>query len=213
MQKDVIRMFSRLGAFSLVSASFTLTTAQAATIFSDGFETGKLYADATGYATRVAAIDTNVSRTGSNSLLFNNKEGVLYTLADTYQAGTYTVSYYANRQSSFANNLSFLTYGITGGYTPLLGSAYLEEASLPPGTWTKVTFDATIAAGSAAIGQNVQLLVEQSRLYGVGSYNFRVDDLSISFSPAIPEPSTYGLIGVGALGLAIAARRRKSKVA
>ena len=213
MQKDVIRMFSRLGAFSLVSASFTLTSAHAATIFSDGFETGKLYDDATGYSTRVADIDTNVSRTGSNSLVFNNKEGVLYTLADTYQAGTYTVSYYANRQSSFGHNLSFLTYGITGGYSPQLGVAYLEEASLPVGTWTQVTFDATIAAGDATIGQNVQLLIEQSRLYGVGSYNLFIDDLSISFSPAIPEPSTYGLIGIGALGLAIAARRRKSKVA
>ena len=30
---------------------------------------------------------------------------------------------------------------------------------------------------------------------------------------AIPEPSTYGLIGIGALGVAFAARRRKSKTA
>jgi hypothetical protein len=30
---------------------------------------------------------------------------------------------------------------------------------------------------------------------------------------AVPEPSTYGLIGIGALGVAFAARRRKAKVA
>ena len=31
--------------------------------------------------------------------------------------------------------------------------------------------------------------------------------------PAVPEPSTYGLIGIAALGVALAARRRKAKTA
>jgi len=36
---------------------------------------------------------------------------------------------------------------------------------------------------------------------------------AVSSANAVPEPSTYGLIGVAALGVAFAARRRKAKVA
>ena len=43
---------------------------------------------------------------------------------------------------------------------------------------------------------------------------FRIDGSAVfSNTPDVPEPSTYGLIGVGALGVAIAARRRKAKAA
>ena len=37
--------------------------------------------------------------------------------------------------------------------------------------------------------------------------------ITVGATGAIPEPSTYGLIGIGALGVAFAARRRKAKVA
>jgi hypothetical protein len=43
--------------------------------------------------------------------------------------------------------------------------------------------------------------------------HFTIDNLTISEATVVPEPSTYGLIGIGALGLAFAARRRKLKSA
>jgi hypothetical protein len=43
--------------------------------------------------------------------------------------------------------------------------------------------------------------------YGLGS------PAAAGASPAVPEPSTYGLIGIGALAIAVAARRRKLKTA
>ena len=39
------------------------------------------------------------------------------------------------------------------------------------------------------------------------------DALHMTSMSTVPEPSTYGLIGLGALGVAFAARRRKAKVA
>jgi len=39
------------------------------------------------------------------------------------------------------------------------------------------------------------------------------DALQMTSMSTVPEPSTYGLIGLGALGVAFAARRRKAKVA
>ena len=44
------------------------------------------------------------------------------------------------------------------------------------------------------------------------SYIAAANDLGLP-SSAIPEPSTYGLIGIAALGVAFAARRRKIKSA
>ena len=47
---------------------------------------------------------------------------------------------------------------------------------------------------------------------GLGSYSY--DTSLINYAgpaPAVPEPSTYGFIGIAALGVAFAARRRKLK--
>jgi uncharacterized protein YjbI with pentapeptide repeats len=45
------------------------------------------------------------------------------------------------------------------------------------------------------------------------SYAYDTSLITYANAPAVPEPSTYGLIGVVALGLALAARRKKLKKA
>ncbi|MFN5624161.1 MAG: hypothetical protein ACK5DM_09460 [Planctomyces sp.] len=83
----------------------------------------------------------------------NNKEGVFYTLSDVYQPGTYTVSYYFKKETGFIATYSILTYGQTGFLNgqPNVGGANLEQGSLPF-AYQLVTYTATVAAGSAAIG-------------------------------------------------------------
>ena len=43
------------------------------------------------------------------------------------------------------------------------------------------------------------------------SYNYDTSLINYAGPAPVPEPSTYGLIGIGALGVAFAARRRKVK--
>ncbi len=201
---------------ALLSGLLFLDSAYAGVIFTDSFEDGKKYADPAGYGGRLANIDPTGARTGTNSLFFNNKEGALWTLDDTYQVGTYTVTYYARRESGFSHTLGLLSYGITGvtgGYQPDLGSAYFPETNLPMDTYVPVTFSAVIAPGSLAIGQNIKLLIEQSRLWQDDTlYKIRVDDVSITYTPAgngeVPEPTSMAIFGLGALGLAYRARRK-----
>lgn len=207
-----------IAVVALVVSGLAGGSAQAGIIFTDGFEGGKLFGDPTsGYGGRLTSIVATNPRTGSNALLIDSKEGALYTLPDTFQEGTYTVSMYVRRDSGFGTFLSYLTYGTTGGYSnsnPNLGGGfYVEEGQLPLGSYTPISWVAVVGAGDAAIGKNIQVLVEQSRLFTVeGQTAIRVDDLSIDFVPAnaaaVPEPTSVAILGLGALGMAYRVRRK-----
>lgn len=52
---------------------------------------------------------------------------------------------------------------------------------------------------------------QNSGAIGLVSYGYDTSLINYAGNGAIPEPSTYGLIGIGALGVAFAARRKKQK--
>jgi hypothetical protein len=192
------------------------SSARAGIIFTDSFEEGKKFADPTGYGGRLAAIQSSNPRTGSNALFLNTKEGAIYNLTDTFQLGTYSVSYYARRETSLVATYSVLAYDITGltpGDPTAVGGVFLTQANLPASTYSLVTYEATIAPGSAALGKQIKLLIDQSNNATVAdTYQLRIDDVSVSFTPAgagvVPEPSSMAILGLGALVIAYRARRK-----
>ena len=98
------------------------------------------------------------------------------------------------------NNLNYYSgYGPNG---KLGGNLYTGPANGSP-------FDET---GWTSVDETPLAIMFDTTAITSASYIAAANDLGLP-SSAIPEPSTYGLIGIAALGVAFAARRRKIKSA
>lgn len=99
-------------------------------------------------------------------------------------------------------DVHFLNYATLSGDT-LLGQPGVYQNSLTGLTITTGAFDILVQGlGLLNLGRGALASIED---YGVIASTFSVT----AVTPAIPEPSTYALMGLGLVGVAFAARRRQ----
>ena len=137
---------------------------------------------------------SNADLTIANLYFANLSYANLYNanLSDSLLYGAYL--YGANLSDSLLYNANLTFADLSGANLTFadLSGANLTYATVSYSNWTDFS--------------------QNSGAIGLGSYGY--DTSLINYANAsIPEPSTYGLIGIGALGVAFAARRRKLKTA
>jgi len=96
-----------------------------------------------------------------------------------------------------------------------LTNAYLTGAILSNANLTNAYLTGAYLTGDLSYAtvsySNWTDFSNNSGAQGLGSYSYDTSLINYAGSTPVPEPSTYGLIGIGALGVAFAARRKKQK--
>ena len=160
---------------------------------------------------------TNLSLT---NLSYANLSGAVLSHADLSYTNLYNANLtggayldnadLSNAVLSYANltgaHLSYADFSSTYLYYANLTGASLDNAVL-----TGASLDGVNLTGATVSYSNWTDFSTNSGASGLDSYSYNTSLINYAGNGAIPEPSTYGLIGIGALGVAFAARRRKVK--
>jgi uncharacterized protein YjbI with pentapeptide repeats len=129
---------------------------------------------------------------------------------------TYDLSPYANLSGAylFGADLSYADLSNAYLYYADLSGAHLYNADLSNAYLSYANLTGADLTGATVSYSNWTDFSTYSGASGLGSYSYDTSLIIYANAPApVPEPSTYGLIGIGALGVAFAARRRKLKTA
>ena len=128
--------------------------------------------------------------------------GLTQTLSTTYQADTvYTLTVdIGRRQFQIAGSSFGYALELWAGST-LVGTA--SHLNLPLNSFGTDSLTATVATGSAAIGQNIEVRLLSNGVFSEAYFdNIRLD------ATAAPEPGTCALLGIAFSALALLRHRR-----
>jgi uncharacterized protein YjbI with pentapeptide repeats len=195
-------------------------TASASIIYGDTVVNGETYNLSPGANLSYANLyDANLTGADlSNANLYDaNLTGANLTGAILYGAnltGAYLSFANLSNANLFGANLpgAYLSFANLSGanlYYAYLPGAYLYNADLTGAYLYGADLSFANLSGATVSYSNWTDFYTNSGANGLDSYSYNTS--LINYTPAVPEPSTYGLIGVAALGVALAARRKKQK--
>jgi hypothetical protein len=161
----------------------------------------------TNFGTTNFTIETNItnvtnSQTATTATITSGEAGGIF-------AGTLTIPFSLNSTDSIALVLSFTG---TNRNTPFV-LAFYDSTFVPIGEYTGNTSAATSESTPTNLGltlttsafSGASVGAIQMTLNGAGdSINYTLQSVSV-----VPEPSTYALLAIGAVGLFLSFRRRK----
>jgi len=133
---------------------------------------------------------------------------------DTVVNGTtYDLSPYADLRTAYLSDAVLPDADL---HNADLTNAYLWSADLTNANLTNANLSRAVLTHADLTGATVSYsdwadFTQNSGALGLGYYTYNISLINYAGSTPVPEPSTYGLIGIGALGVAFAARRRKLK--
>jgi len=198
--KTKITSLALLIAAGLLSST---VTASAFITYGDTLVNGTTY-DLSPYANLTGANLYNANLTGA--YLYNAK----LFFADLSYANL-TGAYLINANLTAAN---LGNANLTGAYLYNANLSYvnLYNANLTNADLSYANLSYTDLTGATVSYSNWADFSTNSGASGLGSYSYNTSLINYA-NASVPEPSTYGLIGIAALGVALAARRKKLKTA
>ncbi len=153
----------------------------------------------------VSSLTSNgASISGGFTYISDSTHGALVDIEDSVSANTTAAGNYAQEEVDYyfiANeDLTYhLSVNMTGGYGDIYDNTTgVDVVSLNAG---QNSVDGTLGAG------DVYTFDTLTAVYSHGLQNGGTADLQVS--AAVPEPSTFALLGLGGIGLAIRAYRRR----